>query len=503
MHLLQNFQKLDSLQSVLDVYARTWSLPEMATRCALTDGERSLSYAQLYKEVSSIAGRLRAAGVQPHQRVLIVMERSLSNVIAILGVMAAGACPCPVDVRLSDAEIANRVTIAGISRVLCDTVSSERFNQAPWGTVLVVERLDAAEPYWCEALKAQDPALLLFTSGSTGRPKGVLLSHRGILGNAVDIVDITKLSIDDKLLHAMPLNHTNGLCNQLFSPLLVGAAVCLTGRFRAEHMPALMLMHRPTVITAVPTMYSRMLGVEFPAAARDSLRIARCGSAPLSDDLHREVERHLGCPLIVSYGLSEATCTSVMNPLHARKIGSIGKPMPSQRVFLITPQGEEITAHEQTGEICIAGPGLMLGYVGAEENGALEPAGEVLSTGDLGKFDAEGYLYITGRLKDIIIRGGENLSPAEIESVINGHEGINTCCVVARKHDDLGEVPVAFVVANKQAVVTKEAIKSIVLSHLSRIHQLEDVFFLDALPENGIGKIDRMALRRLANPDNG
>ena len=499
MHPSRGLKELDSYRSVLDAYASIWRQPELAARCALTDGGRSISYAQLHARVSAMAGGLRAAGIQPRQRVLVVMERSLLNIVALLGVMAAGACPCPVDIRLTDTEMASRFAIAGIDSVLCDAANASRFSENRCCPVVVAEHLDAAEPYWCEAIQLHDPALLLFTSGSTGHPKGVLLSHQGILCNAFDIIEVTRLSIDDRLLHAMPLNHTNGLCNQLFSPLLVGAKVCLMGRFRAENMPALMESYRPTIITAVPTMYSRMLSVAFPAAARESLRIARCGSAPLTEELHRRVERHFGCPLIVSYGLSEATCTSVMNPLHARKIGSIGKPMSRQKVFLISSQGDEVSGPERVGEICISGPSLMLGYVGAKQGGVLEPAEDILHTGDLGKFDADGYLYITGRLKDIIIRGGENISPAEIEAVINGHEAVSACCVVAQKHDDLGEVPVAFVVASAQACLTKEAIKTMVSARLSRIHQLEDVFLLDALPENGIGKIDRKALQALAN----
>ena len=499
MQPLLGFQEFVSHRTVLDAYAKAWRCPQLHTHCALSDGEVSLAYGQLYDRVSGVAGQLHAAGIRPLQPVLVAMDRSVQSVLAILGIMAAGACPCPLDMRLTDTEIAQRLRAAGIDCIVCDVANFQRFADGFPHKVLALEHLDEAAPYWHDGVQPEDPGLLLFTSGSTGHAKGALLSHRGLLNNAIDIVRVTELSVDDRLLHVMPLNHTNGLCNQLFSPLLIGATVCLAGRFRAENMPELVQQFLPTIITAVPTMYSRMLAVEFPAAALKGLRIARCGSAPLTDALHRRIEQHFGCPLIVSYGLSEATCTSVMNPLHARKVGSIGKPMPNQRVFLKTPQGGEVTTPGAVGEICIAGSSLMLGYDGIEQDGVLQPAGEVLRTGDLGKFDEEGYLYITGRLKDIIIRGGENISPASIEEVISSHAEVKACCVVAQDNDDLGEVPVGFVVAKAGHGLTKESIQHLVSSRLSRIHQLENVFFLDSLPENAIGKIDRKVLENMAN----
>jgi len=483
-------------------YEPLWRSPEWAGRCALIDaqGATRMLYPQLYEAVAAMAGRLRAAGIAPRERVAIAMERSLSSVVAILGAMAAGACPCPLEARLTRPEVVARLETAGIGTVLADGAGLDALAPPAGIRVLDAGALADAPPCWHPHIGADDPGLLLFTSGSTGRPKGVLQSHRGLLNNARGVIAATGLTADDKLLHVMPLYHTNGLNNQLFSPLLAGASIVLGGRFRAQDMPALMRLHRPSIITGVPTMYSRMLDHALPPDSLASLRFARCGSAPITRELHAKIEAFLGRPLIVSYGLSEATCTSTMNPPAKRKIGSIGQALPGQRVLLRDSQGREITQPGVDGEICIAGDSLMLGYLGTQGNGMLEAAPAELRTGDLGRRDEEGYFTITGRLKDVIIRGGENISPTLIEQTISASPLVHSCCVVGKPDADLGEVPVAFVVAAAGVRATDADIKALVAGQLSRIHQLAAVVFMEALPENSVGKIDRKALARSFSP---
>ena len=489
--------------SLLTAYPSLWRSKEWASRPALSDakGETCLSYGELYKRVSDMAGKLRHAGVKPQQLVALSMERSIDNVIALLGIMAAGACPCPLEPRLTPAEIHDRLQAVGVDTVVVDAANEA--GVAPTGglRVLRADMLADASPYWAEEIRVQDPGLLLFTSGSTGRPKGVLLSHKGLLNNAQGVIPLTELNQHDKLLHVMPLYHTNGLNNQLFSPFLAGAHVVLADRFRAADMPQLMDLHRPTIITGVPTMYSRMLELSFTPESLAALRFARCGSAPITKELHVKIEALLQRPLVVSYGLSEATCTSTMNPPARRKIGSIGKALPFQKIFLCASDGSTILEPGIDGEICIEGESLMLGYLGTQGDGVLEPPAPVLRTGDLGRLDDDGYVYITGRIKDVIIRGGENISPAIIEQAISTSPDVQSCCVVGRPDADLGEVPVAFVVPSDSAQGDKEAIQALVSQRLSRIYRLEDVFFVDALPENSVGKIDRKALAKsLAQP---
>lgn len=484
--------------TVVAAFARLWDQPEWAARPALVTAEETVTYADLRRRVGQAAGGLRAAGVAPGDYVGVAMERSLAQVLAILGVMAAGACPCPLEPRLSVEETARRVAAVGLTWMLADddNAATARGCGLPAARVLDAAKIAQGGQDWSGADVAPEaPGLLLFTSGSTGNPKGVLLSHRGIVNNARGVLAHTGLTPGDRLLHVMPLHHTNALNNQIFTPLQAGATVALAGRFRAQDMPGLLAAFRPTIITGVPTMYARMLELTFDRDSLAGLRFARCGSAPITEALHRRIEAFLGCPLVVSYGLSEATCTSTMNPPAARRVGSVGTVLEGQDVSLRLPDGSLAPAGAE-GEICIAGDSLMLGYLGVDSADAEAP--RLLRTGDLGRFDAQGYLMITGRIKDVIIRGGENISPALIEGVVTGMPGVAACCVVGAPDDDLGETPVIFVQGNGDCPPDAAAVQAEVLARLGRIYVPRDVIWVDRLPENAVGKVDRKALARQA-----
>ncbi|MNX74354.1 Long-chain-fatty-acid--CoA ligase [compost metagenome] len=491
--------------TLVAAFARAWSQPAWAARAAIVTADTTLTYAELHGRVARIAGGLRAAGVAPGSYVAVAMERSLDQVLTILGVMAAGACPCPLEPRLSVEETARRVAAVGLTWLVHDEANTATAAASGLAPSRVLEAANVAHAAHADNARMLDhatdispdaPGLLLFTSGSTGNPKGVLLSHRGLANNARGVLAHTGLTPDDRLLHVMPLHHTNALNNQIFAPLLAGASVALAGRFRADDMPGLLRAFRPTIITGVPTMYARMLELEFDADSLAGLRFARCGSAPITEALHRRIEAFLGCPLVVSYGLSEATCTSTMNPPGARRLGSVGTVLAGQSVTLRLPDGSE-AAPGGEGEICIAGDSLMLGYLGVDNGDDSAPS--LLRTGDLGRFDDAGYLSITGRIKDVIIRGGENISPALIEGVVTGLPFVAACCVVGAPDDDLGEVPVIFVQPKGDAMPGAEdaaAILAEVQARLGRIYVPREVLWVERLPENAVGKVDRKALAK-------
>lgn len=479
---------------------RAWRQPEWSARPAILTADETLTYSALHRRVGQVAGGLRAAGVPRGAFVAVAMERSLAQVLAILGVMAAGVCPCPLEPRLSVEETARRVSAVGLGWMLHDVANAATAEACglPAARLLAAGQIAQGPVDWSGSdVATADPGLLLFTSGSTGNPKGVLLSHLGLANNARGVLAHTGLTPDDRLLHVMPLHHTNALNNQIFTPLLAGASVALAGRFRADDMPGLLRAFRPTIITGVPTMYARMLELAFDPQSLAGLRFARCGSAPITEALHRRIEAFLGCPLVVSYGLSEATCTSTMNPPAARRVGSVGTVLAGQRVTLRLPDGSQ-AAPGGEGEICIEGDSLMLGYLGVGDADGGAPL--LLRTGDLGRFDPQGYLSITGRIKDVIIRGGENISPALVEGVVTGLPGVAACCVVGAPDEDLGEVPVIFVQRGGDGVADDAlqgaAIQAEVLARLGRIYVPRDVVWIDRLPENAVGKVDRKALAR-------
>ena len=487
---------MSDMQSLPQAWRAAWQDPALREQPALVTQDGTWTYPQLDSAVRALAGGLRRAGVQPGDYVALAIERGPRQVLALLATLAAGACPCPLEPRLAEDETRRRVQAVGLRWLVHDAANQALGDTCglPASQRLAYATLEGAEPYWAPDPAPDSPALLLFTSGSTGKPKGVLQSHRGVWLNCRGVVAHTGLGPHDRLLHIMPLHHTNAINNQVFAPFACGATVALAGRFRSEEMPALMARFAPTLLTGVPTMYARMLQQEFPPAALAGLRMARCGSAPITPALHREVEAFLGCRLVVSYGLSEATCTSTMNPPDARRIGTVGTVLEGQRVALLDAEGSPVAAGAE-GEICIGGDALMLGYLGHDGDDPVRDGW--LRTGDLGRFDAEGYLSITGRIKEVIIRGGENLSPKLIEDVLCQEPGVAACCVVGQPDADLGEVPVAVVVSRQAGQAPDaEALRDAVRQRLGRIYVPHAVYLSPGLPENAVGKVDRKAVAR-------
>ena len=467
-----------------------------AGRVALVGEFGERSYAQLGDAIDAFAAAASDWHVARGELVGIIAGRTPEAVAMFFGLMQAGACPCFIEPRLAAEAVLLRMRAVGMKRLAVDR-EHEGMAAPLVEAGMDVRALAAGTPAerGAEAeLSPSDLAMMQFTSGSTGQPKGVLLTHGNLVCNAVGVIEHTRLSPADRLLHVMPLYHTNGVNNQLVAPFIAGASVALVERFRAEEIEDQVARYRPTYMTGVPTMYSRMLPHLADAAKRASLRFLRCGSAPITVELHKQIESAFGVPLVISYGLSEATCTSTMNPPGARRIGSVGTVIAGHDVRLFKPGTTEEVARGGEGEICISGPGLMRGYVGA---GSEQPIQDNwLRTGDLGRFDADGYLAITGRIKDVIIRGGENLSPQLIEGILVEHPAVRACCVVGGPHADLGEVPVAFVALRAGQDARADDLKKLVGERLSRIYVPDEIRFVDALPENSVGKVDRKALRQ-------
>ncbi len=473
--------------------------PENRAREALLTGERRLTYAELEDAITRCAGMLLASGLKRADRVGLLAGRSAAAASSVLGIMTAGGAVCVLDERLPTEELGARLLSAGIKWIVADTAHASRAKSATSLPVLRLEDMWTARPRAIEDLTPDDDALLVMTSGSTGHPKAVLLTHRNLLSNARGIVERTSITSADRVLHNMPMHHTNGTNNQLIVLWARGASVVMLEHFRAETFYSEIARHRPTYITGVPTHYSRLLAIAPPPGSLKSLRFARGGAAPFNAELHRKIEAHLGLPLVMSYGLSEATCTCTMNPPAARKIGSVGTALEGQQVAIFTPGTDTSVAANVEGEICIAGPSVMKGYVPPDVQ-ADDPAvrNGWLHTGDMGQLDADGYLTITGRLKDIIIRGGENLSPGRIEEALAAHPAVRVCCVVGSPDTDLGEVPVAYVVVQKGQNVAATELQEQVAARLPRSWMPARVTVLDVLPENSVGKIDRQALKKLA-----
>ncbi|MGF6303332.1 MULTISPECIES: class I adenylate-forming enzyme family protein [Paraburkholderia] len=336
--ILEFSRKPQSLAEAFEIY---WTEHQVKSLPALDDSGRLLSYGELSDWTGTVAASLRARGAMQGEVLAIAMGRSIEAVVLLLAAIRAGLCPCVFEPKLPPEEIDERLGLVRAKWLTFDTENSDLVKSLKTPAVTVDFSVLSAPTSVVPArtVDPHSPALLLFTSGSTGRPKAVQLTQAALLNNALGVIEHTGLSVQDRLLHVMPIYHTNGVNNQLFAPLLAGAVVIFSQRSRAEDMPALMERHHPTIMTGVPTMYSRMLSQTFSATSLASLRFVRCGSAPITETLHREVEEKLGCPLLISYGLSEATCTSTMNPPGARRIGSVGTVLRGQSVRLREADG--------------------------------------------------------------------------------------------------------------------------------------------------------------------
>jgi acyl-CoA synthetase (AMP-forming)/AMP-acid ligase II len=354
-------------------------------------------------------------------------------------------------------------------------------------------------------LRSLDPdglAVLCYTSGTSGRSKGVQLSHRNVLTNARRVCDRTGVGPEDRLLVIMPIFHANGLCNQVVVPFLGGASIVLRRRFVLEEFWPAVAHYRPTYFTAVPTILSRLLeGPEPPPRPQcSSLRFARTGAAPLSVEVQRRFEERFGLPVIVSYGLSEATCTVTMNPptLEGRKLGSVGTALDGLNVRVIGSSGTEQPVGS-VGEVVTEGPSVMLGYHGLPKETAEAIPDGWLRTGDLGYLDQDGYLFLTDRKKDLIIRGGENISPREVEEVLYAHAMVAEAAVLGLPDHIYGERVVAFVVPREVSRSRADVVEELLAycrARLARFKVPAQIEVLHDMPKNAVGKIAKQELRR-------
>ncbi|MFF5989415.1 class I adenylate-forming enzyme family protein [Prauserella flavalba] len=470
-------------------------------RTALVGEFGRVSYRDLADRAASAAATIHGWRLPPGSTLGIAAAKNPDAVAAFLGALRAGVCACFLEPRLSLDATTARIEEFGIARV----VTGGGDFHVPQHTTQPIASLFPSTPSpHSEPLRwpgDDDHAVMLFTSGSTGRPKAIKLTHANLRCNAEGVLERTGITPDDVLLHIMPVHHTNGVNNQLIAPLLAGATVALVERFDASALESQLARYEPTIVTGVPTMYLRALDHLGPGYRRRRLRFLRCGSAPITPVQQQRIESAFGVPLVLSYGLSEATCTSTMNPPGARRVGSVGTVLNGQSVGIFAPGGAERVGAGEEGEVRIAGPALMEGYVGGEDS-PIEDGW--LRTGDLGRLDADGYLTITGRIKDVIIRGGENIAPGAIESVLARHSGVAQCAVVGVEHPDLGQVPRAYVVPASASSPPDEAeIRDYLRAELSRPYVPDRVHYLEDLPVNRVGKIDRNVLRELGRNGGG
>lgn len=470
--------------------------PETSRNIALCTAAETITYADLGARVAARAQGFLTDPTKP-RRIAVLQERSAAQCVDILAGLCSGVSVTVLNGTDAVELSADKLCRIKADLIITDTAFADVAQQigARAGVGVKLHPRRSSTPHQTTVPKlpnGDDEALIIFTSGSTGVAKGVALSQMNVATNTQNLTNVIAVTPTDHLLQVMPLYHTNGLLNQILLPLSLGARVTLLDRFEPQNFIKALTEHQPTYFTAVPTMLTRLLAHDIPPAAIANLRFIRSGAAPLLPQAHRQVEAHFGRDVVVSYGQTETTCTNTANPPTARKIGSVGQVLGGRDVAILSPNGKAALPTGSPGEVCFRGACIAMGLVGEAR---FDPT-VWFRTGDVGYLDADGYLFLTGRLKDIIIRGGANLSPRQIEDCVLGAKGVEGVAVLGIPHPDLGEVPVACIVPNGQCPLNLGTVNDHIVSALSPAHRLSDLFEYERLPLNDIGKVDTRQLAR-------
>jgi malonyl-CoA/methylmalonyl-CoA synthetase len=481
--------------------AERWPADPAATTFLDVPAGITLSYADADVEIARLAHALDALGVRRGDRVAVQVEKSPTAVLLYLACVRTGAVLLPMNTGYTAGEVDYLVGDAEPSLLVQDPgrparadVTVATLDAAGQGTLADAA---AGQPGRYDAVTTgpDDLAAILYTSGTTGRPKGAMLTQRNLASNALALHRIWGFGPDDVLLHALPVFHTHGLFVATNCALANGTGMIFLPRF--EPGAVLDQLDRATVFMGVPTHYTRLLAEPALDAQRcRGMRLFVSGSAPLLATTHEEFRRRTGHRILERYGMTE-TSMITSNPLDGeRRPGTVGFPLPDVEVRVTAPDTGQPVASGEVGGIEVRGPNVCAGYWRQPERTAAErtPDG-FFRTGDVGRFDEGGYLHIVGRSKDLIISGGLNVYPKEVEAVLDDLDGIVESAVIGVPDADFGEAVVAVVVPAVGAVVEPDAVRAAARTQLAGFKVPKRVVVVADLPRNAMGKVEKAKLR--------
>ncbi|MDC0659185.1 malonyl-CoA synthase [Leisingera sp. SS27] len=487
-HLIRQLRE-SSVGREGDVFAR---LPDGGT----------VTFGALFTGAERMAAALAAQGVQPGDRVAVQVQKTIQAIELYLGTVMAGGIFLPLNTAYTGPEVAYFVGDAKPRVVACDPARLDEITAiAGAAQVLTLDAVgqgslrdlaDGQNGFEAVERGADDLAAILYTSGTTGRSKGAMLSHENLASNSLTLRDYWRFTTDDVLIHALPIFHTHGLFVATNVALFAGAQVVFLPGFDADAI--LEAMPAATALMGVPTFYTRLLAdARLTKERAAKMRMFISGSAPLLVDTHEQWETRTGHRILERYGMTE-TNMSTSNPYDGeRRAGTVGFPLPDVEARVMQ-DGAEVPAGE-IGVLEVRGPNVFQGYWQMPEKTAeeLRPDGWFI-TGDMARVDADGYVTIVGREKDLIITGGFNVYPKEVESLIDDLPGVLESAVIGVPHPDFGEGVVAVVVPDGGGT-SAEAINAALSGQLARFKQPKEIILLEALPRNTMGKVQKKALR--------
>jgi malonyl-CoA/methylmalonyl-CoA synthetase len=473
--------------------------------------ETEISYGELGRDANRMANTLLRLGLQKRERVMLFLNKCLFQVIASLAIQKTGAITVPVNPGFRKGEISYLMKDAQPRLVICGPEQSKVFKEIDSALSPIV--IDSESPFQevdfyrtasDEAVQSEilpdDPALIIYTSGTTGDPKGAILTQKNLAHDAGNIIKIWEIDKDDVLCHALPLFHVHGLCFALYTPLIAGSHIIMLDGFSPGDVIETLSKKNQnfccTLFMGVPAMYTKLM--EYLGKRRldfGHIRLWTSGSAPLLPEDFERIREVFGKEPVEREGMSE-TGMNFSNPLRGRrKPGSIGVPLPDLAVRIVDPETLRDVTPPQKGEIWLKGPGVTKGYWHNAEETRNAFVDGWFRTGDLGWVDEDGYYYLTDRIKHIIISGGENISPKEIEAVINEMDQVAESSVVGIPDPQWGEKVVGAVVIHPESNITPDDVQKHCRENLHKWKCPKEVFFLEKLPRNSMGKVLKQDLK--------
>lgn len=506
------------------------SVPELLRRQAEAHGDKvafadravAVTYSELLDSTGNLAGFLCHLGVAPGDAVAILLPNSVEWIQACLATLRAGGISVPISYEATIPEISYRLLDASCRIVITTDEMAEKVDRirsevTNLGSVIFVDRgtPQSADLRFNDLIRNRppipppdptaidQPSFIIYTSGTTGRAKGVLLSVRGMLWvTAACWAPIAGLSDRDHVLSPLPLFHSYALNLSVLSILATGASEYIVEKYSTAEVLRLLQAGPYTLMPGVPTMFHYLLQAAQNSPAQFShLRLCISAGAIMPASLNKAFEAALSVPLLDGYGITETSTMVTMNwPTGTRVMGSCGIPVPGLAVRIVEPGGRDVNPGME-GELIVRGPNVMPGYHNKPQETASAIRNGWYHTGDLARCDANGFLTITGRLKELIIRGGQNIAPAEIEEVATTFEGVLDCAVVGTPHEHLGEVPVLFIVEKPGYRVDTGPLLEFCKARLSAYKLPDAVHRIDEIPRTGSGKIIRFRLRERLKAD--
>ncbi len=470
-----------------------------ADRIALKLGDTELSYAQLEDASARVAGLIRSKGIEPGDRVAVMLPNVPYFAPLYFGILRAGAVMVPLNPRYGHSEVAYHVGDSEAKLLFAWHQFSDAAKKGAGEHDIEMiavepgkfeELLSEAEPDSSMAERERDDAaVILYTSGTTGSPKGAVLTHGNIAKSTAVATTLVEMSEEDVILGALPFFHVFGQACGLNASTKLGACVSLIPKFDAKATLEAIQRDGVTVFEGVPTMYSAVLNSdERENYDASSLRVGIAGGQAMPVEVMERFEQAFGIEVLEGYGLSETCAVGTFNYPGERKPGSIGRPVEGIEVKIVDDDRNEVSQGE-IGEIAIKGANVMKEYWNKPDETAEELREGWFHTGDMGHIDEDGFVFIDDRKKDMIIRGGENVYPREIEEVLYQHDGIEEVAVVGVEHERLGEEVGAAVVLKEKDSVSVDELRDFALERLAKFKCPTKIWFLDELPKGPTGKI--------------